>query len=297
MPQPGVFALGTRSHYYLDFDLLPGAAPEDLVGALASLDEPRRTTAGANVVVGLAPSLWRAVAPEDCPEGAVDFVPVDGPDGYRMPATQHSAWAWVAAAGYDAAFDVARACAAAVRPWAVLAEETAGFAYRDSRDISGFVDGTENPPLDEAPEVATVPDGRAGAGASVALVQRWEHDLARLSSLARADQEAVIGRTKADSVELDDDLKPPDSHVARMVIEDEAGNELKVFRRSTSFGGVRAHGMVFVAFTNRPPTLEVMLARMAGTADGVRDRLTYFSRPLTGAYYVVPSVPALRRFA
>lgn len=84
-----------------------------------------------------------------------------------------------------------------------------------------------------------------------------------------------------------------------MVIEDEDGQELKVFRRSTSFGDVSAHGMVFGAFSNRPATISRMLARMAGAGaeDGTRDSLTLYSRPVTGAYYVVPEVGALRNFA
>jgi putative iron-dependent peroxidase len=296
-PQPGIFALGTRSHYYMELDLRPGADPAALAGALAALTEPRRTTGGANLVVGLAPSLWSSLAPRDCPAGAADFVPVEGPDGYRMPSTQHSAWIWAAAAGYDVVFDVARASAAALAQFATLADQVAGFAYRDSRDITGFVDGTENPPLDEAADVAVVPDGAPGEGASVVLVQRWEHDLAAFHALSLAEQEAVIGRTKADSVELDDDVKPASSHVARTVVEDEDGEELEVFRRSTSFGDVGTHGMVFVAFASRQAVTARMLARMAGAEDGTRDALTHYSRPVTGAFYVVPEVGALRWFS
>ncbi len=35
---------------------------------------------------------------------------------------------------------------------------------------------------------------------------------------------------------------------------------------------------------------------MAGVSDGVRDALTYYSRPLTGAYYFVPSIQSIRRY-
>jgi putative iron-dependent peroxidase len=36
---------------------------------------------------------------------------------------------------------------------------------------------------------------------------------------------------------------------------------------------------------------------MAGVGDGVRDALTRYPQPVTGAYYTVPSVEALARFA
>jgi putative iron-dependent peroxidase len=294
-PQPGIFALGARSHYHLELDLAPSGDAAGLVRALSELSEPRKTTGGANVVVGVAPSLWAQVGP--LPNGARDFAAVDGAGGYRMPSTQHSAWVWASGAGYDTVFDIARAAVVALSECAVVAEDVSGFTYKDSRDISGFEDGTENPPLDEAAQVCIVPDGAPGEGSSIVLVQRWEHDLGAFHALSLGEQEAVIGRTKADSEELDDAAQPADSHVSRMVIEDDQGEELKVFRRSVSFGDMGAHGMVFVAFTNRQAIVERMLARMSGAEDGVRDRLTYFSRPVTGSYYVVPSVEALRAFS
>ena len=36
-----------------------------------------------------------------------------------------------------------------------------------------------------------------------------------------------------------------------------------------------------------------MLDRMAGVGDGVRDAFTRYAVPLTGAYYVVPSLVGL----
>jgi porphyrinogen peroxidase len=39
-----------------------------------------------------------------------------------------------------------------------------------------------------------------------------------------------------------------------------------------------------------------MLDSMAGVTDGVRDALTRYTRPLTGAYYFIPSTEAIRRF-
>ena len=41
---------------------------------------------------------------------------------------------------------------------------------------------------------------------------RWVHDLERFHAQAVEDQEGTIGRTKPDSVELDD--KPPTAHIA-----------------------------------------------------------------------------------
>ena len=132
---------------------------------------------------------------------------------------------------------------AELRGLASLADETSSWPYRHDRDLTGFVDGTENPSLIDAPELALVPDGRPGAGGTVLLLQKWVHDAPAWESLADAEQERVIGRTKPDSTELDD--KPEDSHVAR-TDQDTFGN---IFRRNMPYGTVTDHGTMFVGFS------------------------------------------------
>lgn len=296
-PQVGILALGTRAHYYLEFDLLPGTEPRLLVEALASLREPRVATGGLNFVVGFGPELWRHVAPDDCPQGVHRFETISGPDGFMMPAAQHDAWVWIAGASRDGVFDAAMVTVAALADVAELGDDSEGFAYHDSRDLSGFIDGTANVGIDEAAAVVAVANGESGAGSSVVLVQRWIHDLETLHALPVSDQEAVFGRTKEHGVQFEDEVMPADAHIARVEIHDGQGEELPIFRRSTPIGGVRDHGLEFVAFTRDQSIIDLMLERMVGVGDGVRDRLTRFSMPVTGAFYVAPSVEALRRFA
>ena len=112
-------------------------------------------------------------------------------------------WVWIHGTGPDVILDVARGVTDALGPELVLGAEQPCFVYLDSRDLTGFIDGTENPPVDEAAGVAVVPGG-PGAGGSHVIAMRWVHDLAAFHRLAVAEQEATIGRTKPDSVELDD---------------------------------------------------------------------------------------------
>ena len=107
-----------------------------------------------------------------------------------------------------------------------------------------------------------------------------------------AEQEGVFGRRKADSVELADDVKPGDAHIARVVIE-EGGRELEIYRRSVPYGTVAEHGLFFLAFSADPGRFDRMLGAMYGVEDGVRDRITEFTTPLSGAYYFAPSVSDL----
>jgi putative iron-dependent peroxidase len=276
-PQAGIFALGTASHAYLELD---GRGDGDLVQAVASLREPRTTMGGVNLVAGFRPELW----PADVPEALHGFDDAVG----LMPATQHDAVLWISGASYDVVFDVARAALAVLAPVATVAEETSSWPYRHDLDLTGFIDGTENPTLMDAPEIVLVPEGRPGAGGTILLLQKWEHDAAAWEALPVASQEAVIGRRKADSVELDD--KPADSHVAS-TDQDTFGH---VFRRNMPYGTVTNHGTMFVGFCAEQRPLEAMLESMAGLTSGTRDALTRYMHPLTGAYYFVPSSDALR---
>jgi len=198
---------------------------------------------------------------------------------------------WTHGTGEDVELDVARAVAAGLAPVVTLAAEQPCFVYRDSRDLTGFIDGTENPPVEEAFEVALVPDGERGAGGAFVLAQKWVHDLDRFHAQTREEQENTIGRTKPDSVELDD--KPPTAHIARVVIEED-GEELELYRRSTPYGRVGELGLYFLAFSADPSRFTKMLHRMFGVGgDGLHDHLTDFTRPVSGAFYFAPSLDAL----
>jgi len=268
-----------------------GVEARDLVTAIASLREPRTTMGGVNLVAGFRPELWRKVAADASPRGLEDFNrDVVGLGDYRMPATQHDAVLWISGSAYDVVFDVARQAIAALDPLALVAEETSSWPYHHDRDLTGFIDGTENPSLIDAPDIALIPEGSPGAGGSILLLQKWTHDAVAWESQQILDQEKVIGRTKPDSVELDD--RPADSHAAR-TDQDQFG---KIFRRNMPYGTVTDHGTMFVGFSADQRRLVAMLENMAGKTDGVRDRLTFFARALTGSYYFVPSLQDLRRW-
>lgn len=291
VPQLGIFALGTISHAYLELDLVPGAEERKLASTLADLREPRTTIGGVNLVIGLRPELWRSLQADDIPDQLTGFQrPVVGDDGFTMPATQHDAVLWLSGSAYDVVFDTSREAIGALAEIATVADEVSSWPYRHDRDLTGFIDGTENPSLAEAPEVALVAEGDPGAGGSVLLLQHWSHDVGAWEALSREQQEQVIGRTKDDSTEFED--KADTSHVARSD-QDEFGH---VFRRNMPYGTVTDHGTMFVGFASSQAPLQRMLESMAGIG-GPRDALTRYTTPLTGAYYFVPALSSIRGFA
>jgi len=124
-PQAGIFALGTSSHAYLEFDLLDPAKHEQFASTISAIREPRTTTGGVNFVIGFRPELWRTLVPEDVPRGVEGFnQEIRGIEGFTMPATQHDALVWLSGSAYDVIFDMARSVVKDMAGLASLSEET-----------------------------------------------------------------------------------------------------------------------------------------------------------------------------
>jgi putative iron-dependent peroxidase len=297
LPQFGIFAQGTHAHFFLEFDLKPNVTARQAVTAFRRLRMPDVAAGGLNLVVAFGAELWREVSPEGAPEDLRPFETITGREGHTAPAAQHDAWLWLSGAEPDVTWRGARAATLAVRDAAELAAELSGFTYQGGRDITGFIDGTANPPVRRAAEVALVPPGSAGEGGSHIVAMRWVHDLDAFDRLSVESQERVIGRTKADSIELPDSDKPATAHIAR-VETTVGGEEVEIFRRSVPYGSASEYGLNFVAFSAARERFDLMLARIFGNADdGVRDRLTDFSRPASCAFYFAPSQNALAEVA
>ena len=176
-------------------------------------------------------------------------------------------------------------------------DEVHGFRSFDQRDLLGFVDGTENP--EGAAALAAIHrDRRRGpefAGGSYVIVQKYLHDLTGWDALPVEQQEAAVGRTKLSDIELSDDVKPSNSHVALTVIERD-GEEREILRFNMPFGrvGEPEFGTYFIGYASTPDVTEQMLRNMfIGDPPGNHDRLLDFSRAVTGTLFFVPTVDLL----
>jgi putative iron-dependent peroxidase len=297
LPQFGIFAQGTHAHHFLEFDLRPDVEPRQAAQAFRELRSPDVSAGGVNLVLGFGADAWQSLTALDVPAELVPFAELAGAGGHSVPATQHDVWLWISGAEPDVTWQSARAAAQAVAHTASVGAEREGFTYHGGRDITGFIDGTANPQVRRAPDVALVPPGRMGEGGSHVLAIRWVHDLTAFSQLSVTEQERVFGRTKADSVELSDADKPPTAHIARVETSMD-GEEIEIFRRSVPYGNAAEQGLYFLAFSSERSRYERMLERMLGSSsDGVRDRLTDFSRAVSGAYYFAPSLNVINELA
>jgi putative iron-dependent peroxidase len=245
-------------------------------------------------VVGLGGELWDAVSPGGRPRAFLPFRAVES-GGRRAPATGGDLLVHVVARRPDLCFELAMQVRAALGDAVEVMDEVHGFRYLDSRDLTGFIDGTENPKGRERAAAALIgAEDPAFAGGSFAYTQRYVHDLERWSRLSVHEQEQVIGRRKRDSRELSGRAKPPTAHISRTVIE-EGGEELEIVRHSFPYGTTSERGLFFIAYTRDLAIPERMLARMMGmSGDGLHDRLMEFSRAVSGATFFAPSLRVLR---
>jgi putative iron-dependent peroxidase len=295
-PQAGIFVEASTHHHFLEYSLQPGGDTDELRRAVGQALSGAGGPAGGarpNLVIAFGPALWTELAPGDAPSALGPFEPVGGVEGYAVPSTQRDILIWIHGTklddNLDRALEVHRHLASVVR----LELDERGFTYHDSRDLTGFIDGTANPKGEAAYAAALVPEREPGAGGAFVLSQKWVHDLDAFGALPVAEQERVIGRTKPDSVELEGEAMPADSHVSRTDVSAD-GVALKIYRRSAPFGNVAEHGLYFLAFSRDPARFDVQLARMFGASgDGVHDRLIEFSRPLTSSNWFAPSEESL----
>lgn len=261
-----------------------------LAQAVAKRDAKRKMVAA----IGFGPALWDLVSPRSRPAAFKPFPRVSP----RAPATGGDLLLHASATRIDLCFDLALALRRELGDAVEVFEEVHGFRYYDGRDLTGFVDGTENPKGRERAEAALIgAEDPKFAGGSLVFAQRYVHDLARWSALPLKQQEAAIGRTKRDSQELPERAKPPTAHIARVVIE-ENGEELEILRHSMPYGTTDEHGLYFIAYTRDLGIPLKMLRRMLGlTGDGHEDRLMDFTRAVSGATFFAPSLALLRRIA
>lgn len=294
-PQPGIFAQGTHNHYHLEFEIHSDAASDLVRSSIRSFLELRSSLDGVlNAVIGFGPIVSEILFNQDLPASFSGFSQTGISSRHSAPATQKDIWVWLHANDSDVLFDAACSISSVFSPIGTLNTEVPCFLYQAGRDMTGFIDGTENPSLAKAPEVAVVPDSKPGAGGSIAIVMRWVHNLRKFNDLSLLEQEKVIGRTKLDSVELPDDIKPPTAHISRVVIQDDDSNEIEIYRRSVPYGTTNEHGLFFVAFSQDQTRFQSMLDAMFGlSSDALFDQLLDYSTPVSGSYYFVPSLQAL----
>jgi putative iron-dependent peroxidase len=299
-PQPVVSPL-TAAAIFLVVTINPGGADtvRDLLPDVSALQRSvgfRVPSGGLQVVAAIGADAWDRLALGPRPAELHPFRELAGPR-HHAPATPGDLLFHIRANRMDLCFEYAALVMARLSGAATVADEVHGFRYFDERDLLGFVDGTESPGGAAAVRAAIVGDSDpAFAGGSYVIVQKYLHDMPSWNALPTGEQENAVGRTKLADVELPDDVKPANSHVALNTLTDSNGKQRQIVRANMPFGelGRGEFGTYFIGYAATPSVTEQMLENMfLGNPPGTTDRLLDFSTATTGGLFFAPSADFL----
>jgi putative iron-dependent peroxidase len=250
----------------------------------------RDLSARLSCIVGIGSSLWDRLSPERRPARLHNFIPVGG-GIHRAPATPGDLLFHIRAERMDMCFEFEKLLLERLGESVEVVDETQGFRYFDARDLLGFVDGTENPTGASLQRFALIGDEDPDFhGGTYVIVQKYLHTLTSWEALSVEQQEAIIGRRKADNVELEPAERK--SHKDLNTIEGPDGVERKILRDNMPFGSVGKgeFGTYFIGYAADVSTIERMLANMfIGDPPGQYDRILDHSTAITGTNFFVPS--------
>lgn len=271
-------------------DVLPELS--GMVRAIGFRDPTKRLS----MVTSIGSDAWDQLFSGPRPAELHPFIELEGPR-HKAPATPGDLLFHIRAEALDVCFELAGRIVKAMDGAITVVDEVHGFRFFDNRDLLGFVDGTENPDGPEARSATRIGDEDPDfEGGCYVHIQKYVHDIAAWEALSVDEQQRVIGRTKLDDIELDDDVKPTNSHIALNVIEDEDGNELQIVRHNMPFGevGKGEYGTYFIGYSRTPSVTEQMLRNMfLGDPPGNTDRILDFSTAVTGGLFFAPTVDFL----
>lgn len=300
-PQPGIIPEPSQNALFLILRVLEPATHGPAVASVAAgvpvlvrkigAIDPR---AKAVCTVGFGSELWDVISPGKQPASLRPFKAIEAL-GRSAPSTGGDMLLHIISKRQDLNFELAMRIRRQLGEKVEVMEEVHGFRYLDTRDLTGFIDGTENPKGRERAKVALIgSEDPAFTGGSYVFTQRYVHNLKKWATVPEGEQEKVIGRRKRDSRELPDRDKPPTAHISRVVIE-EHGEEIEIVRHSFPYGNLSESGLFFIAYSKNLDIPEKMLSRMMGTTgDGLHDHLMEYSQAVSGATFFAPSLAMLR---
>jgi putative iron-dependent peroxidase len=299
-PQPIVTPLRTAA-IFLVLSIDPGGedAARDLLADVAALQRSvgfRLPEADLAAVAGIGSDAWDRLFSGPRPAELHPFRELQG-GKHLAVATPGDPLFHLRASQMDLCFEFATQVMNRLAGYVTVQDEVHGFRYFDERDLMGFVDGTESLGGRAGEEAALVAaDDPDFAGGSYVVVQKYLHNLDSWNALTTEEQERVIGRTKLSDIEMPDDVKPSNSHVALNTIVDPDGTERQIVRANMPFGSVGSQefGTYYIGYAASLSVTERMLENMfIGDPPGNYDRILDFSTAVTGTQFFAPSADFL----
>jgi putative iron-dependent peroxidase len=299
-PQNAILTNLTKYQWYTHLSRTDNADLSVIKGALAEArvaGSQTGVTTPINVCVLFGPAMLAALT-DDVPDDFQAYPGYESSDGKAAKATQEDLLLWIHSDDKDLCWETQFTFRNAVAGHMAVARETPTFIYRNSLDLTGYIDGTGNPIPEDQHDRAIVPDGSPGAGGSFCIAQRWVHDLAYFAGLSPEDQDNTFGRKRADSARLETQV--PTSHLSHVELregttaDDTKPKRGEMVRRSTPYafhdGTV---GLYFMGFCREQAPLRERMEAIYGMNGQARDALTDYSTPASGSFYFAPSIETL----
>ena len=298
-PQPVLSPL-TAAAIFLVLTVDPGgeAAVRDLLGDWASLQRAvgfRAPGPPLACIAAFGSQVWDRLFAGPRPAELHPFRELQG-TRHHAPATPGDLLLHIRHERMDMCFEFATQVMGRLAGAVTVVDEVHGFRFFDERDLLGFVDGTENPVGGAAAAAALVGgEDPEFSGGSYVIVQKYLHDMQAWNALSVEDQERAIGRSKLSDIEMSDETKPANSHVAANTITDPDGTQRQILRANMPFGdlGRGEFGTYYIAYGAPSVTEQMLVSMFIGRPPGNHDRILDFSTAVTGCLFFAPSADFL----
>ncbi|AOW79111.1 peroxidase [Colwellia sp. PAMC 20917] len=302
--QFGICAEPSLHGYYLMFNVLDdkNAHVRHALSRLPALFDhyaDRFSESNLAGVIAIGANYWDELYPQGRPKNLKPFSALEC-DDRAAPADSYDLYIEIRSDRADVNHIVSTKVCSLLANSVELAEQVRAFRFLDGRDLTGFVDGTENPQGSHRRKVALIANEESEefAAGSYLHIQRYRHNLNLWDNLKVKDQEDIFGRTKLDNEEYSNENKPATAHTKRVNLKDEDGNAIEIVRQSMPYGDMKLQGLFFVSYCRSPEPFEMMLkAMIQSDAHGHFDHLLKYTQAETGASFFAPSLNFLAKLA
>ena len=292
--QSGITAAANTDALFVTLNVLKTAGLKSKLNhAQALIAEFQQNHAASNphAVIAIGSEFWQQINPNSKPAELIPFPSINS-----VPATPHTPadlLLHIRSNRRDLTYALSKSLMSVLADSVELVEEVSCFKYLDSRDLTGFVDGTENPEGNQRAKVALVNKEQDTdyANGSYIHLQRFVHNLNNWQNLAIKEQEDIMGRTKQDNIEYKSQDKPLTAHTKRASAKGKDGQGLEILRHSMPYASLTEAGLLFASYCNSPINFNKMLENMMiGDGSGHTDKLMSYTKAVTGQAFFAPSI-------
>lgn len=172
--QTGILLEGCKAGIYLEANVtvvneLP-AASRAFIEQLKVL-QTTFPDAHLGATVAFSDRVWKQLSPASSAPELKPFVTL-GKGNLIAPATQYDLLVHIQSNRPDVNFTLAQAAVKSFQSAVEIQQEIHGFRWVEERDLTGFIDGTENPKVQARAEVGLIANGEDADGSYV-FTQRW----------------------------------------------------------------------------------------------------------------------------